>query len=339
MGRRKQSQPSLEPEFIQRSFRVRQDGQIIRASTGDLATFTGPSGALLIRCYHQGQVRRFTATRVAWALSTGEWPNGVVHVRDGDERNLRASNLVLTKRGPRPFVQSAGGKGSSLERRTQADAALLSALAEHQGALTVPQLSISVGRSAPCCCVRLAKLERNGLVCGPHCNARKHWNLTEAGKAVASSSAPLIPDDTDKRILGALALASMRLVRLAAEVGCCNFTIRRRINTLIERGAVEIDESRRFQISAKGRDFLGDDIPPRWLDPRRISAAAAKDVAERHGRERIDDRTNAMKSQHASRARQKASATGRFNRAPAFNHFDLTGQSPLNPAPISAMLS
>jgi hypothetical protein len=64
------------------------------------------------------------------------------------------------------------------------------ALAEQQGALTVPQLSQSVGQSAPCCCVRLAKLEARGLVCGPRCDARKRWDLTPAGKALAAASAP-----------------------------------------------------------------------------------------------------------------------------------------------------
>ena len=280
MGRRKGPLPPLDTEIVRAAFVVRDDGAIVRRSTGADATFMGPSGALMIRAYHQGTIRRLIAARIAWALSTGEWPEGVVQVRDGDERNLSAANLIMTKRGPRPFVQSAGGKGSSLARRRAADAELLAALAEHQGAFTVPQLSVSVGQSAPCCCVRLAKLESQGLVCGPHCDARKRWDLTSAGQALAKAAMPLLIDDTDKRILVTLTLTPMRLTRLAAEIGCCNLTVRRRIDALTARSLTKVDELHRYAVTDQGRAAVPD-APPKWLRIEAVAASLAKDVVDR----------------------------------------------------------
>ena len=209
----------------------------------------GPSGALMIRFYRHGEVRRILASRIAWVLAANvnEWPKGPIKPRDGDELNLRPDNLVMTKpQRPRPFVQSQGGKGSALECRQASDAAIINALAEHQGAFTVPQLSVSVGQSAPCCCVRLAKLERSGLVCGPHCNARKRWNLTPAGQALVAraedaASAPLILDALDKRILRALCCGPMRQHVLVRELEVCHLTVKRRTAFLIERGLLRRD--------------------------------------------------------------------------------------------------
>ena len=316
MGRRKTPIVPLDVGVIREAFAVGDNsGSVIRRSTGAEATFVGPSGALLIRCYHQGQVRRLTASRVAWVLAAdvNEWPKGPIKPRDGDERNLRAENLIQVRRSAhQPF--SAGGKASSLERRTQADVALINALAEHQGALTVPQLSVSVGQSPPCCCTRLAKLEARGLVCGPHCDARKRWDLTPAGRALAAASIPVVIDDLDRHILGAVTRSPLRLMALAGLTGVCRLTMRRRLDRLIAQKLIEANESR-FRISAKGREALGDDAPTPWVRIESISAAAAKDVGERSA---TDNRTSWQRSRLASKSRAKAKA----NRAIPFNTFD-----------------
>jgi hypothetical protein len=323
MGRRKGPLPPLDAEIIRQMFVVGDNsGEIIRASTGEGATFMGPSGALLVRCYHEGSIRRFTAARVAWAVQTGEWPKGVVRARDGDERNLKPDNLVLTKRGPRSFDQSKGGKGSSLERRQASERALLNALAEHQGALTVPQLSISVGQSAPCCCTRLAKLEARGLVCGPHCNARKRWDLTPAGQALMAgteeaSSAPIILDDRDKRFLAALAIMPKRQLQLVREIEACSLTVKRRLGRLVQHSLVAVDESRKFRITSKGRDALGDAAPVPWLRVEAISAAAAKDVRERNPF--ANHQTSVQLADHARKGRSgRPKGAGRWSNDAAF---------------------
>ena len=182
MGRQKTPAVPVEPEFIRQAFAVTTQGVLVRRSTGSDATFRGPNARQLVRVYCEGRIKRLVASKTAWIVHTGQNPRGVVRHRDGDEHNFAAFNLIETKRGPRPFDQSKGGKRSSLHERQASDAALLRTLAEHPGALTVPQLSQSLGQSAPCCCTRLAKLERRGLVCGPHCNARRRWNLTEQGR-------------------------------------------------------------------------------------------------------------------------------------------------------------
>jgi hypothetical protein len=146
MGRGRITAEPLDPAEVRASFRVRQDSQIIRASTGEVATFVGPGGRVMCRVYHDGKIKRLLASRVAWVLGgANEWPHGVVRHRDSDEHNFAASHLIETKRGPRPFDQSKGGKRSALHERQASDAALLRTLAEHQGALTVPQ---SLGQSA-----------------------------------------------------------------------------------------------------------------------------------------------------------------------------------------------
>jgi hypothetical protein len=304
MGRRKGPLPPLAAEIVQAAFAVTPEGVLIRRSTGANAVYRGPNDQLLARVYLGGSRRRIIASRLAWAIETGEWPRGVVRHRDDDERNFAPSNLLVTRRGPRPFVQSEGGKGSSLARRAEADAALINALAEHQGALTVPQLSVSVGQSAPCCCVRLARLAAAGLTCGPMCNARQRWNLTPAGQALVAraedASIPVILDDTDRRILGALALSPVRLMTLARLLGICRLTARRRLDRLMAQKLVEVDEDR-FQINAKGRDCLGPDAPLPWFNVIAISAAAAKDVRERSP---TDNRSAAMHSANGRKARR-----------------------------------
>jgi Mn-dependent DtxR family transcriptional regulator len=267
MGRPQHSQPLPPVEFIQQAFALRQDGRIVRrechiaALAHEPATFVGPGGRLLARVYHEGRIRRIAAGRIAWALAAGQWPEGVVRARNGVDDDLRPSNLIETNRGQRPFDQSKGGKRSSLHERQAGDAALLRTLAEHQGALTVPQLSQSLGQSPPCCCIRLAKLERRGLVCGPHCNARRRWNLTAQGEALAASANPVVLDDRDRQVLAALALTSMGTVKLARRVEVCPPTIRRRVRLLVERGLVFADprkffRSRTLVLQRLGRNAL-----------------------------------------------------------------------------------
>jgi Mn-dependent DtxR family transcriptional regulator len=306
MGRPQHSHPLPPVEFIQQAFALRQDGRIVRrechiaALADGPATFIGPGGRLLARVYHQSRIRRIAAGRIAWALAVGQWPKGVVRARNGVDDDLRPSNLIETKRGPRPFDQRKGGKRSSLHERQASDAALLRTLAEHQGALTVPQLSQSLGQSAPCCCARLAKLERRGLVCGPHCNARHRWNLTAQGEALASSANPVVLDDRDRQVLAALALTSMGTVKLARRVEVCPMTIRRRVRLLVEKGLVFADPRKFFSITDAGLAALGDTAPQRWVDLNRLRASLSKDVLTRSP---TNERTTAQIAAHARMAR------------------------------------
>ena len=79
MGRGRIAAGPLDPEFIREAFVIGSNsGQIIRRSTGEVATFAF-KGKWLVRVYFQGKVRRIGALRVAWVLATGEWPvNGRV---------------------------------------------------------------------------------------------------------------------------------------------------------------------------------------------------------------------------------------------------------------------
>jgi hypothetical protein len=133
MGRGRITAEPLSAEFIQASFRVRQDGRITRSSTGEVATFRGPHDQLLVRVYIGGKIRRrrITAGRIAWALATGSWPKGVVRCRNGIDDDLRAENLILTRRGPRPFDQASGGKVSLIERQARATTLLRTLQHEH----------------------------------------------------------------------------------------------------------------------------------------------------------------------------------------------------------------
>ena len=115
---REHRQPLPPVDLIQQAFALRQDGTLIRrechvaALAHEPATFIGPGGRLLARVYHQGRIRRIAASRVAWALATGEWPRGIVRPRNGVDDDLRESNLILTKAGPRPFDWGKGGRAT-----------------------------------------------------------------------------------------------------------------------------------------------------------------------------------------------------------------------------------
>ena len=60
----------------------------------------------MARVQFEGRTRRIAASRIAWALATGQWPKGVVRARNGIDDDLRFDNLILTERGPRPFTKS-----------------------------------------------------------------------------------------------------------------------------------------------------------------------------------------------------------------------------------------
>jgi predicted transcriptional regulator len=258
----------------------------------------------MCRVYHQGQIKRLLASRVAWVLGgANEWPHGVVRHRDGDEHNFAASNLIETKRGPRPFDQGKGGKASSLDRRANATTTLLQTLSAHPGS-TVPQISKLVGSSTSCTCVRLSKLADAGLCVGPKCDARARWDLTPAGKALAAAANPVVLDDLDRQVLAALALTAMGTVKLARRVEVCPMTIRRRVRSLVENGLVFADPRRFYVVTDKGRDLLGPDaLPPRWINTAAISAVSARDVQARHGEAPTDDRTAAQRAANAQMAR------------------------------------
>jgi hypothetical protein len=66
------------------------------------ATFSGPNGVAMVRMTYNGKIRRLSAARVAYAITKGQWPTG-----------------LLAKRS-RPPNAAAGG-ASSLARRAEAD--------------------------------------------------------------------------------------------------------------------------------------------------------------------------------------------------------------------------
>lgn len=275
---KKTTLPPVEPAFVAERFRLRQDGAILRASTGEPATFRGPAGKLMVRVYVGGKTRRIAAGRIAWCLAVGELPRGPVKHRDGDHGNFAAGNLVLTKRGPRPFDQGRGGKASALRERTMAATTLLRTLADHPD-VTVPMLSTLIGASESCTCVRLAKLEAGNLACSPKCDARRRWELSQAGRELAGAGGPVV-DKVDKRILAALARSPMRQLQLARAVDVCSLTAKRRLGLLVSRGLVRV-EGARFTISDAGLALLGDAAPKPWLRLEMVAASISKDVAER----------------------------------------------------------
>ena len=321
MGRRRATEPLPDVAVVQASFRVRQDGRIIRSSTGEPATFSGPGGRVMVRVYHDGKIRRLIAARAAWAIAVGEWPHGIVRHRDGDEHNFSADNLLLVRRGHNPFSTGT----SSLKRRGEVDSTLIRTLAEHPGA-TLPQLSQLVGATTSCCCTRLKRMENGGLTCSPKCQARLRWDLTPQGQALLAAAIPLPLDDRDRGILAALARSPMRQLQVVRAVGCCSLTAKRRLALLVERSLVVRDARNRYAATDQGRQALGDDAtqrPEPWVRPELVSAANARDVRERGD----DDRTRLQKSQHASNARLKVVATAKLRKrqALASDEWSLTG--------------
>jgi hypothetical protein len=311
MGRQKTIAPPVEPQFLRQAFAVTTQGVLIRRSTGLDATFRGPNTRQLVRVYCEGRIKRLVASKTAWIVHTGQNPRGVVRHRDGDEHNFAASNLIETKRGPRPFDQGKGGKASSLDRRANATTTLLQTLSAHPGS-TVPQISKLVGSSTSCTCVRLSKLADAGLCVGPKCDARARWELSQQGRELAAqASNPVVLDQLARQVLSALALAPTRLLALARRVGCCSLTARRRVNLLVERKLIESD-GRRFSITDEGRKALGDTAPQPWVRMELISAVNARDVRTRLQHPN-DDRSSWARAEQSSRARQKGIEKAREN--------------------------
>ena len=255
----------------------------------------GPNGKPLVRLRYGGRTRRVALLRVAWIVATGEHPKGAVRPRDGDEWNASEGNLILVRRGHNPFSSGT----SSLERRAEADRAMLEALAANPGA-SIAQLSRSVGSSKPCVCVRFARLEASALACGPHCDHRKRWDLSAQGREAAAAANPLVLDDLDKRILTAL-VSPMRLMALARRIEICRLTARRRIDRLVERGLAATLDSK-FMATPQGRSLLGDAAPEPWVKREAVAASMARDVLER----RSDDRTYQQIRENGRMAKLKA---------------------------------
>jgi hypothetical protein len=102
-------------------------------------------------------------------------------------------------------------------------------------------------------------------------------------------------------------------------------TIRRRINLLLERKMVAVDEQR-FKITATGTEALGADAPKHqpWVDLTRISAGLAQDV---HERTVVTDISHFEKSRTAALGAQRAQATALLKGTPALNRIRMTGLS------------
>jgi DNA-binding Lrp family transcriptional regulator len=328
MGRGIAAKP-LDVQVVQQHFACRQDGSLVRrqchidALSGEPATFIGPNGKRMARISVQGKVRRIAAPRIAWALHYREWPTGPVLPKNGDASDLRADNLVQTRHGAHQ-PQANGGRASSLERRQAANATLLNALAT-QAEPSLARLSEIIGLSEGRVSTRLSRLERQGLCEGPHCVPGRSWMLTEAGRAAVAIPNSVVIDDLNKRLLAALVHAPMRQLVLSRRVGVCSLTVRRRAELLIGRGLVRRDAAKRFSITDEGRKALGDAVPPRWVRLEAVSAALAKDVAERLKHPHADQ-TAAQRSAQASKAHAKALAY-RTNKSQLFNEWSerLTG--------------
>jgi DNA-binding MarR family transcriptional regulator len=213
MGRGVVTAPPIPIETIQATFALRPDGEIVRrgchiaALSGEPATFVGPTNKLMVRLGHQGKIRRVLASKVAFALAVGQWPSGPVRQKNGDPGDLRPGNLVVTKYAAHQ-PQASGGKASSLERRQATNAAILNALAE-RAVPTLAELSRAVGLSEGRISARLGKLAEQGLTISPQCVPKRHWALTDAGRAAAQASIPVV-DNLDRSILAALVFAPMR---------------------------------------------------------------------------------------------------------------------------------
>jgi hypothetical protein len=321
MGRGIQVEPAIPVEVVRASFTIAHNsGAIIRAASarGDLvgepAAYRDHDGVLRVRISFRGRKRTMAALRIAWVLATGQWPRGRILARDSNDSDLRAANLIEVKRGPSPFVQSLGGR-TTLSDRRERDAKLLAALESNPGA-TLPTLSRLTGSSISCCCARLQKLSEAGQCHGPGCNAALRWRLAQAAAAPP-------PDDLDKRILAALAVASMGAMKLARRIGCCLLTAKRRARLLTHRGLVLSDPRGFYAVTDAGRQALGEEakrpLPPRWVKPEAVAASTAKDVVDRMAHPHA--LTAQEKSRVSSMAARKARAAAKAGRTAAFDGF------------------
>jgi hypothetical protein len=315
MGRGCQLEPPIPASFIAESFTVRQDwaasarGDLI----GESATYRDPDGVLRARLTYRGKRRSMTAAKIAWAVHFGDHAKGVVKTI-GAEDDFRRENLtVVPNCAHRPW-ETGGGQASSLKRKAEVDRSLLAAMADHEGA-GLAQLAKLVGIGEGRISTKLGKLAERGLAQSPMCVQGRSWALTDQGREIAVAERPLI-DDLDKQVLAVLRSAPMGPVRLSRRLEVCLLTAKRRVCLLAERGLVIPDIRKFYAITSAGIEALGPEAqpPPRWVRLELISAAAARDVAERT---RLDDRTQAERS----RPGQMAKAAAKRNRSYAFNPY------------------
>ena len=223
---------------------------------GRAAGWMTPFG-LMVRFTFEGRTVRMLASRVAWAISTGTHPVGVIAPRDGDPTNMRPANLLERSRGWRRRG------GPSLAERRAADAAVLAAMRQHPGA-TIAEIAGIAGSGKPSARRRLAKLAAQGLACGPQCLPSRHWALTGAGLTLAASATPLV-DALDREVLAALRWRDhCTIASLARRVERCEPTARRRLQGLAERGLVVNGAG--WSLTGPGLAAIGGRPEP-WVKP------------------------------------------------------------------------
>ena len=145
------------------------------------AGFPGPNGEPMVRVKWSGRTRRMTAARAAFIVAHGRFPKGAVSLnRPGDYRP--ASLIEQPYRGNRN-----GGVETSLPKRAEADARLLTALASHVSP-SLSQLAGMVRLSKGNTSSRLKRFAERGWACGPECCPARHWHLTALGREQAEEA-------------------------------------------------------------------------------------------------------------------------------------------------------
>jgi hypothetical protein len=326
MGRSAQLQPQIPVQVIRTALSVRQDGALVRRESKRTDLVGEPAGFLVrdrpvVRIQFGDHTRRLGLLRAAWVIAHGAYPLGAVRPKDGDCWNAAPGNLELAKAGPRRADQSRGGRASALEARAEADRALLQALAG-QEAPSIAHLARTIGASEAVVSTKLGKLAARALVESPRCCPGRSWLITSKGREIATAGRPLL-DDLDRHVLAVLRSSPtpMRQLGLARRCGTCSLTIKRRVAVLAHRGLVTITGPQ-FRITSAGIEALGPDAvkPTPWVRVEAISAASARDVADRTY---IPEATAATRSNAGKLAR----ASAKRNRSTPFNYpvFGMTG--------------
>lgn len=202
MGRGVQLEPQVSVEHLHELFAIGSNsGELIRRErpidsggynakfAGEPATYRDHDGVLRARFSYRGARRTATALRIAWIVAAGSTPRGRVYPRNGDDGDLRFANLALAKSGPRDH--GLGGRAQALERRAEADRAVLEAMAAQPGA-SLSALSAATGQARSAVCARLRRLAERDLACGPMCVPGRAWILTDQGREIAMAGRPLI---------------------------------------------------------------------------------------------------------------------------------------------------
>ena len=161
----------VPPEVVQQHFALRQDGQIVRREcriaslAHEPATFSGPNGVAMVRMTYNGKIRRLSAARVAYAITKGQWPTG-----------------LLAKRSHQP-----NGKASSLARRAEADMTLIKAMSEAPDA-SIAKLSALTGSPESCVSARLGRFAAAGFAASPGFGGCAPPGMSSSGAARISCS-------------------------------------------------------------------------------------------------------------------------------------------------------